>query len=183
PEETEESKKVGETVKAKFDKAPKWISDRPVTIVHNGVPVTGYIMLAPIESVTPSHNPLKGFVSSEGYPTDDEGRNVNTTDYTDPEVQEDVKTIGTGVHQSAIDNPPFVDLNGVVFNGNGRTQGLIIAAANKTDAHQPLKEYDDELHNRLGDAGKASMLAGATEADFKHVATGGTPGVFLLASR
>ena len=100
----------------------------------SGERIRGGYILTECGAVTASHDPLNGFVKSEGFPTDENGQSVNDRDYErDLDAQQITRDIAAHYDSRALQSPVIVSKEGVVLSGNGRTMAGILAAKNNTD--------------------------------------------------
>lgn len=111
------------------------------------------------ESPTASHDPFNGYGLSEGFPTMEDGRTMNTRTYEDDKDRRHVEQTAAGYNYKAVDDVPVVTRDGVVISGNGRTMASRIAARNGTDT-----DYLQDLSERLDEFG---LPANALEG-FEH---------------
>ena len=104
-------------------------------ITASGQSLKGCYMVCECGAFTPSHDPLRGFSPSVGFPCDDNGQSVNDRDYLrDMAAQEITRTIAQDYDGRAIQSPVIVSPDGVVLSGNGRTMAGILAAHDGTDS-------------------------------------------------
>ena len=104
-------------------------------ITASGQSLKGFYMVCECGAFTPSHDPLRGFSPSVGFPCDDNGQSVNDRDYLrDMAAQEITRTIAQDYDGRAIQSPVIVSPDGVVLSGNGRTMAGILAAHDGTDS-------------------------------------------------
>jgi len=100
----------------------------------DGSTLKGWYFLTECGTATASHNALKGFRPSDGFPTDGKGHSANDRDYqSDKDAQDITRTIARNYDSRAIQNPVIVSRDGVVLSGNGRTMAGEIAAHDNTD--------------------------------------------------
>lgn len=100
----------------------------------DGSTLKGWYFLTECGTATASHNALKGFCPSDGFPTDGKGHSANDRDYRgDKDAQDITRTIARNYDSRAIQNPVIVSRDGVVLSGNGRTMAGEIAAHDNTD--------------------------------------------------
>lgn len=125
-----------------------------------GKRIAGRYVLAESGSATPSHDPLHGFIKSEGFPVDEYGNTVNDRDYErDTDAQTLTRDIASRYDSRALQNPVIVSGTGIVLSGNGRTMSGMIAAENNSDA-----AYLDYLRKYAGQYG----LTGGDVGIFAH---------------
>lgn len=131
--QTTASVSTATTMAERYDDAQKIEGRKGTTTLADGTEVTGRYMLVAPDAVTPSHNPLRNYDMSEGYPQVD-GHSINDRDYkNDPEEQQKVAEVAQQYNGNAIKNMPVVSDEGMVYNGNGRTMASMLAAQNNTD--------------------------------------------------
>ena len=115
-------------IKERFDAARKIFGATDEIITASGVKVRGRYVLCESGVVTPSHDPLHGFVKSEGFPTDSNGQTVNDRDYErDTDAQKITRQIAENYDNRALQSPVVVS-DGIVLSGNGRTMAEKAAA-------------------------------------------------------
>ena len=99
-----------------------------------------------LSDIIASHNEVN-FSSSKGYPTDDNGDNINDRNYTNDKsaqsrVQEWARSLDADRLITTSRTPsgtPIIDVNGFVVSGNNRTMSLKLAA--KDDYSTSYSEY------------------------------------------
>jgi len=129
------------TIQTKWNAADKIQGLANVLTLADGTQVSGHYYLTCSGACTASHDALKGFAPSEGFPTDERGANVNDRDYQrDTDAQRITRTIADNYDSRALQSPVIVSGDGVVLSGNGRTMAGELAAHNGTD-----KAYIDYL--------------------------------------
>jgi hypothetical protein len=133
PEEQTESDKVGQNIKDKFSAAEKVLGHPRTKLLSDGSKLKGRYVLTDADAITPSHDPRAGFRSSDGFPMQEDGRNPNDRDYTNNEVNGNVRQRANDYDGRAVENIPTVDKNGVVIDGNDRAMSGQLAADNGTD--------------------------------------------------
>jgi len=127
------------TAKAKFDSTPKIDGRRSRKILADNTELKGHYAIVEANSLTPSHNP-NTFGQNKDFPTNEEGKTMNSRDYQTKEEQGKVIRIAQRYGKQAVMDAPIVDNNGVVLSGNGRTMAGQLASQQHTD-----KEYLDYL--------------------------------------
>jgi hypothetical protein len=131
-EEQAATARVGGDIREKWNAAPKQVGLPFRRTLPSGDEVEGRYVLTVAGAATPSHN-AKSFSSSAGFPLTDDGRNPNDRDYTKPDAQTAVITRSQKYNGLAVENPPLVDRNGIVVDGNDRTMSGQLAAEQGTD--------------------------------------------------
>lgn len=122
-------------IKDRWEKARKVYGLKDVFLTPSGFRIDGQYVITEAGACTPSHDPLNGFVRSEGFPTDKNGQNVNDRDYEyDKKAKEITRNIAIQYDSRAIQSPVVVSNDGIVLSGNGRTMAGILAAKDNTDA-------------------------------------------------
>ena len=110
--------------------------------LSNGTKLKGRYVLVSAEDLIPSHNPMDGWKSTEGFPLNEKGQNINDRDYEhDKDAQKFTEQIAQNYGGQAVEQVPTISREGIVYDGNGRVMAGQMAAANKTDA-----EYMRSLH-------------------------------------
>lgn len=123
-----------EVIQRRFFDARKIHGHKDEITVPSGQKVRGYYLLVESGVVTPSHDPLNGFIKSGGFPTDKNGSTVNDRDYErDTDAQEITRTIAANYDSRALQTPVCVSKDGIVLSGNGRTMAGMLAARDDTD--------------------------------------------------
>ena len=135
------SNAVSAEIRDKWNEANKIVGAEDEVTLPNGETITGHYILVESGAATPSHQSTNGFEETEGFPVDQDGKNVNDRDYKrDKEAQQITLRMGENYDQRAIQSPIVVSQDGVVLSGNGRTMAGEIAAQNGTDI-----KYNDYL--------------------------------------
>ena len=135
------SNAVSAEIRDKWKEANKIVGAEDEVTLPNGETITGHYILVESGAATPSHQSTNGFEETEGFPVDQDGKNVNDRDYKrDKEAQQITLRMGENYDQRAIQSPIVVSQDGVVLSGNGRTMAGEIAAQNGTDI-----KYNDYL--------------------------------------
>ena len=117
-----------------FSSVEKVEGARKTRTMPNGQVLKGRYVLVPAESLIPSHNPMNGWKSSEGFPLNEKGQNVNDRDYEHNEAaQQHTEQISRKYDGQAVDKVPTISQDGLVYDGNGRTMAGQLAAVNNTD--------------------------------------------------
>jgi len=130
-----EKQSTASPVEKKWNKAPKAQGRERTITIPDGTTLKGHYVLAPAGAATASHDPMNGWKSSEGFPTDENGNNVNDRDYEHDSTQRTITEQQAADYDGrAIDDVPIVSNRGIVYSGNGRTMAGNIAAKNGTDA-------------------------------------------------
>ncbi len=133
-ETTENTNQPTEKITSAWADAPKVVGNTASRTLPNGTQIQGQYTLVPAGAAIPSHNPLNGYESSEGFPVNENGQNVNDRDYrNDVTAQQETERAAQNYDGRAVENIPTVSPEGVVYDGNGRTMAGIIAAQNGTD--------------------------------------------------
>lgn len=124
---------AGEQATGKWAQAEKTLGAEGVYTMDDGSDISGRYVLVEEGNTTPSHDPHT-FRSSEGYPVNEQGQNVNSRDYQNsPNAQASVVQMGSDYDGRALKDVPVVSRDGIVWSGNNRTMSGIIAAENGTD--------------------------------------------------
>lgn len=169
--EVEESAKVSDEIKQRFNDAPKVVGRRNTKVLNDGTKVPGVYVLTTAEATTPSHSPGT-FSSTEGFPMLEDGRNPNDRDYSIKENKDRVLVRSQNYDGRAAEQVPTVDKNGIVIDGNDRTMSGQLAATQGTD-----KAYIEALKE------KADVFGFTPEAIDEMVASGQHPRVVFVADR
>lgn len=121
-------------IRRHFTSSAKTEGGRNVITAQDGRQLSGRWLLCESGTVTPSHDPRKGFAPVAGFPTDESGNSCNDRDYyRDFSAQEVTRNIARSYDARAIQSPVIVSPDGVVLSGNGRTMAGEIAADEGTD--------------------------------------------------
>ncbi len=132
--QTEEGK-AGTTPAEKWNGTQKATGNAVTRTLPDGTKIKGHYVLAEAGTATPSHDPFNNWNTSEGFPTTEDGRNINDRDYkNDKDAQQITQQIARTYDGQAVEQVPVVSSEGIVYDGNGRTIAGHIAAANNTDA-------------------------------------------------
>lgn len=122
-------------IEKKWNNAPKHVGRKKTINLPDGSTLTGHYVLTQSGAATASHDPFRNYASSEGFPTDEAGNNVNDRDYQGDATQRKETELQAAQYDGrAIDDIPVVSKRGIVYSGNGRTMAGDIAAKNNTDA-------------------------------------------------
>ena len=144
PQGEQEANVAQENVSQQWNNAPKIEGRKDVRTLPNGTQISGRYVLVGDGAATPSHNPLNGWATSEGFPVNERGQNVNDRDYrNDKNAQMETERIASNYGGQAVENVPTVSAEGVVYDGNGRVMAGMIAAQNGTD-----QAYTDALKQK-----------------------------------
>lgn len=124
-------------IKERYDSSTKYVSefDEDSTlekVLPEGSKRRVKVMLGEASAVAPSHSPFT-FVSTPGFPKNESGQNINTTDYSEYKNTQLVAIIATNFDSRALDDIPFVK-DGIVYSGNNRAMSRQLAATQGTDA-------------------------------------------------
>jgi len=131
------------------------VSDSPATY-------TVQYKVIEADDLIPSHNPKKGFLPNEEYPTKETAnisRNIQERDYQNTEsYQSDVIQIANNLNPNALleaptggAGAPVVIGDNIVVAGNGRAMALQYAASNKSEASgKRYQEYVEALREYTG---------------------------------
>lgn len=134
PQGEQDANVAQENVSQQWNNAPKIEGRKDVRTLPNGTQISGRYVLVGDGAATPSHNPLNGWATSEGFPVNERGQNVNDRDYrNDKNAQMETERIAANYGGQAVENVPTVSPEGVVYDGNGRVMAGMIAAQNGTD--------------------------------------------------
>jgi hypothetical protein len=112
-----------------------------------------YFAVVELENIIASHNE-QTFASSENYPTDEKGRNVNDRNYSgDKNAQAKVISVAEKLIPEIIittsptaNGTPIITLDGIVVSGNNRVMSLKLASKNyKQNYDSYIKTLNNEL--------------------------------------
>lgn len=146
-----------DNIRQKYEDADKKYGVSGTRTTPTGQKLKGRYVLFPAGATTPSHNP-ETWQTSEGFPLNEKGQNVNSRDYKN---SEDNKRLTEGYARNfdgrAITNMPIHTTDGVVVDGNGRTMAGQLAATNQTD-----EQYLDALREN-------AQMYGFTEEDVNAI--------------
>ena len=119
----------------RWNATPKVTGNAVTRTLPDGTVIRGHYVLTEAQAATPSHDPFNGWNTSNGFPTTEDGRNINDRDYlNDKDAQQITMQIAQTYDGQAVSQVPVVSSEGIVYDGNGRTIAGHIAAANNTDA-------------------------------------------------
>ncbi len=119
----------------RWQAAPKAEGNTVTRTLPDGTTIQGRYVLTEAGAATPSHDPNNGWNTSNGYPTTEDGRNINDRDYrNDRDAQQLTQQMAQTYDGQAVSQVPVVSSEGIVYDGNGRTIAGNIAATNNTDA-------------------------------------------------
>lgn len=122
-------------IQERWGRAQKLYGHKDEIATPSGMKVQGTYMLTEAGAATPSHDPLRMFAKSDGFPTDANGQSVNDRDYErDLDAQRITRDIAASYDSRALQSPVVVSKDGIVLSGNGRTMAGILAAKDNTDA-------------------------------------------------
>ena len=131
-------------------------------ILPNGNKIKCRYKIVEADAPTASHNEIT-FASSDNFPTNANGQNINDRDYQhDEDAKMSVITIGNNYNALALQDLPIVTKDGVVVSGNNRTMSSKLAAKNGRDT-----AYLSELKEQLAD-GEFSGLDENDLDGFEH---------------
>lgn len=116
-----------------------------------------FFAIVELDSIIASHNEST-FASTNEYPTDESGRNINDRNYSgDINAQNKVVSVAQKLDPSIIistsatsSGTPIITIDGVVVSGNNRTMSLKLASKNKNEA---FDSYKKELYSELLNGG------------------------------
>lgn len=134
-------------IKEKYSKSDKKATGKTVSrTLPNGEKITGKYVLINKNDIAASHLP-GSFTKTPGVPVTPDGKTFNDNDYEKSDTAQQVQTqIATNYDSRAIDDLVFVDKNGIVKSGNGRTISRQMASAKNAKAYiEALKERADEF--------------------------------------
>ena len=124
---------AGSAATEKWANANKIVGSEGVYTMDDGSDIDGRYVLVEEGASTPSHDPHT-FQSSEGYPVNEQGQNVNSRDYQNSSnAQASVMQMGSDYDGRALKDVPVVSVDGIVWSGNNRTMSGILAAENGSD--------------------------------------------------
>lgn len=125
---------AGSTPAERWNGTPRVVGNAVTRTLSDGTKIKGHYVLAEAGTATPSHDPFNNWNTSEGFPTTEDGRNINDRDYkNDKDAQQITQQIAQTYDGQAVEQVPVVSSEGIVYDGNGRTIAGHIAAANNTD--------------------------------------------------
>lgn len=143
--EKEEQKTENKDVAEKQIDNTKWKNSNKIDgrrsrkVLADNTELKGHYVIVEADSLTPSHSPFT-FGQNENFPTNKDGKTMNSRDYQTKEEQGKVIRIAQNYGKQAVMDAPIVDNNGIVLSGNGRTMAGQLASRQHTD-----KEYLDYL--------------------------------------
>lgn len=106
-----------EPLQSKWNNAPKIVGNGYTRTLPNGTQIKGHYVLTSADAATPSHNPLNGWNTSEGFPINERGQNVNDRDYkNDRNAQIETERIAATYGGQAVEQVPTVSPEGVVYD-------------------------------------------------------------------
>lgn len=140
-EQETENKDVAEKQidNTKWKNSNKIDGRRSRKVLADNTELKGHYVIVEADSLTPSHSPFT-FGQNENFPTNKDGKTMNSRDYQTKEEQGKVIRIAQNYGKQAVMDAPIVDNNGIVLSGNGRTMAGQLASRQHTD-----KEYLDYL--------------------------------------
>lgn len=117
-------------------------------ILPNGEKRTAQFAIVDLDEIIASHNE-NTFASSAGYPTNEQGRNINDRNYQDdPSAQRNVLEIAQNLNpESLIElsskpaGTPIISKEGFVVSGNNRTMSLKLAVKRFPENYERYKQY------------------------------------------
>ena len=138
---------VAQSIKEKWDNAPKIDGAKNEIILPNGERISGHYVLTESGAASASHNATAEFAKTEGFPVDENGQSVNDRDYErDKDAQNVTRNIARNYDSRALQTPVVVSNDGVVLSGNGRTMAGELAAQDNTDTAytEHLQKYPQQ---------------------------------------
>ena len=138
---------VAQSIKEKWDNAPKIDGAKNEIILPNGERISGHYVLTESGAASASHNATAEFTKTEGFPVDENGQSVNDRDYErDKDAQNVTRNIARNYDSRALQTPVVVSNDGVVLSGNGRTMAGELAAQDNTDTAytEHLQKYPQQ---------------------------------------
>lgn len=113
-----------------------FVGRKRVIVLENGEDRNGYFALVELSDVIASHNEVT-FSTSQGYPTDANGKNVNDRNYAgDKNAQAKVVSVAQKLNPNIIistnvtaSGTPIITIDGIVVSGNNRIMSLKLAAS------------------------------------------------------
>ena len=138
---------VAQSIKEKWDNAPKIDGAKNEIILPNGEHISGHYVLTESGAASASHNATAEFTKTEGFPVDENGQSVNDRDYErDKDAQNVTRNIARNYDSRALQTPVVVSNDGVVLSGNGRTMAGELAAQDNTDTAytEHLQKYPQQ---------------------------------------
>jgi hypothetical protein len=131
-----------------------------------------YFAIVELHDLLASHNE-QTFSSTENYPVDENGRNINDRNYAgDKNAQAKVKTVAQKLNPNIIistsataSGTPVISIDGVVVSGNNRTMSLKLAATEEYKEH--FEKYQQTLFEELSAGGYGFENITATQLRLK----------------
>jgi len=136
-----------------FLNTPILVGRERVLVLPNMEKHRALFCIVDLENIIASHNE-KTFAPSQGYPTSDNGRNLNDRNYeTDKQAQAKVMKVAQNLEPNIListtaneESTPVITIDGIVISGNNRTMSLKLA----TEEHvKSWLNYKDTLINEL----------------------------------
>jgi len=149
-------------IRKHYEATKSVLGGKKSVILPNGNKIKCRYKIVEADAPTASHNEVT-FASSDNFPTNANGQNINDRDYQhDEDAKMSVISIGNNYNALALQDLPIVTKDGVVVSGNNRTMSSKLAAKNGRD-----KAYLSELKEQLAD-GEFSGLDENDLDGFEH---------------
>mgnify|MGYP007101843627 CR=1 FL=1 len=133
-------------IRKHYEATKSVLGGKKSVILPNGNKIKCRYKIVEADAPTASHNEIT-FASSDNFPTNANGQNINDRDYQhDEDAKMSVISIGNNYNALALQDLPIVTKDGVVVSGNNRTMSSKLAAKNGRD-----KAYLSELKEQLAD--------------------------------
>ena len=124
----------------------RWCRKRPKALhgpagevtVGEGLTLAGHLIICEDGAVTPSHNPLSGFLPSIGWPRDDEGNSLACQDFENSDrLQAQVTSLANDYTAQLLqEQTAVVTYEGVVIRGHTEVMaGMLAARINSDEAY------------------------------------------------
>jgi len=133
-------------IRKHYESTKSVLGGKKSVVLPNGEKIKCRYKIVEADAPTASHNEVT-FASSDNFPTNSSGQNINDRDYQhDEDAKMSVITIGNNYNALALQDLPVVTKDGIVVSGNNRTMSSKLAAKNGRD-----KAYLAELKEQLSD--------------------------------
>lgn len=123
----------------------------------NGEVRRGQFAITDLNNIKASHNE-KTFQTTEGYPVDANGENINDRDYkADVNAQNKVREFAQNLEADRLittsrtpSGSPIINVNGIVVSGNNRTMSLKLAVAEYPEKYDEYEQFLKEEISAFG---------------------------------